>query len=282
LGKVKIVTDSTAHLRPGLVERLDIAIVPQLVSLNGVTYKEGLDVTSKDFLNRLASMEALPTVAPPTESSFSDAYHDLHHQHDDILSLHVSSELSDTCTVARRAAAPLLGRCDIRVIDSLSFSVGLGILVEAAANAATEGADLDQIVTLIRGMIPHVYMVFLSDSLEYLAREDRIRPSQAVLGAMLGIKPLLALEEGQLVPMEKVRTRALGVEKLLDFIVEFVRVEQVAVVQSNYGEDTALLLEGLEALYPEWDVPVFTYGPSVATRIGPGALGVAISERPHE
>ena len=282
MSKVKIVTDSSAHLRPGLAERLGITVIPQLVSLDGVTYREGLDVTPKDFLNRLAATDTLPTVAPPPESVFSDAYHELHQQHDSILSLHVSGELSNTCEVARRAAASLLGRCDIRVVDSLSFSLGLGMLVEAAAIAASEGANLEQIVTLIRGKIPHVYVVFLVDSLEYLAREDRIRPSQAVLGAMLGIKPLLTLEEGQLVPMEKVRTRALGVEKVLDFIFEFVRVEQVAVVQSNFSEDTTLLLEGLEALYPEWDVPVFTYSPSVAARIGRDALGVAISEQPYE
>jgi DegV family protein with EDD domain len=164
-------------------------------------------------------------------------------------------------------------------MDSLSISLGLGMLVQAAAEAAADGADLDDVVQLVRGMVPHVYMVFLVDAFQYLERDQRVRPSQAVLGSMLGIRPLLTLEDGKLIPMEKVRTRGLGVEKLLGFIYEFTDVEELAIVQSSFTEDTALLLEGLELLYPDWDVPVFTYGPSLAARLGLNALGVAIRER---
>ncbi|MBC8449108.1 MAG: DegV family protein [Chloroflexi bacterium] len=279
MSRIKVVTDSSAHFRPGVADRLDIVIVPQDVHLDGVTYQEGVDVTSKEFLQKMAAVTEMPTVSPPSVATMAELYRQLHRQADEIISLHVSSQLSRTCENARVAAQPLLGRCDIVVIDSLSASLGLGMLVETAAEAAASGVSLDEVVRLIRGTIPHVYMIFLVDALEYLEREKRIRPSQAVLGAMLGIKPLLTLEDGRLLPMEKVRTRALGVEKLLDFISEFVEIEQLAILQSSFSEDTALLLEGLELLYPDWDIPVFTYTPSLAVHLGTEALGVAIYER---
>jgi DegV family protein with EDD domain len=153
------------------------------------------------------------------------------------------------------------------------------MLVERAGETAANGAGLGEVVQLVRGMVPHVYMVFLVDDLAYLEREQRLRPSQAVLGAMLGIRPLLTLEDGRLIPMEKVRTRGLGVEKLLNFISEFTNVEQLAIVQSSFTEDTAQLLEGLEVQFPDWDVPVYTYGPSLAARLGLKAIGVAIYEK---
>lgn len=281
MGRIKIVTDSSAHLRSGVATRLDISIVPQYIRLDGVTYREGVDITSKEFLRKMAATKDMPTISPPSVEDIAHLYWQLHHRYgcDEIISLHVSSHLSGTCEVAREAAQGLLGRCEIMVIDSLSTSLGLGMLVEAAAEAAAKGAEMDEIVRLIRGMIPHVYMLFLVDALEYLEREKRLRPSQAVLGAMLGIKPLLTMEDGRLIPMEKVRTRALGVEKLLDFVSEFADIEQLAIMQSSFGEDTAMLLEGLELLYPDWDIPVFTYGPSLATHLGLNALGVIIHEK---
>lgn len=280
MGRVKIVTDSSAHLRPGAAARLDISIAPQIIRLAGVTYRETIDISSKEFLKRMASAGEMPTMHAPSEEAMAELFGGLHEEFDEILSLHISGDLSATCAVARAASQRYLGRCDIVVMDSLSMSLGLGMMVEAAAEEAAAGASLDDVVRLVRGMIPHVYMVFLTDAIEYLDREKRIRPSQAVLGAMVGIKPLLTLDDGKLVPMEKVRTRALGVEKLLDFIYEFAHVERLAIAQSSFGEDTALLLEGLEAQYPDWDIPVYTYGPSLAARLGLNALGVAIYETP--
>jgi DegV family protein with EDD domain len=93
------------------------------------------------------------------------------------------------------------------VIDSLTTSIGLGWLIEAAAEAAANGAALDEIVRIVRGMITHMYAVFFVDQLDYLERNGRLSKSQAVLGTMLGIKPFLTIEEGEIIPMEKVRTR---------------------------------------------------------------------------
>jgi len=181
---------------------------------------------------------------------------------------------------ARQAADEFLGGNKIVVIDSLTTSIGLGWLVEAAAEAAANGAALDEIVRIVRGMITHMYAVFFVDQLDYLERNGRLSKSQAVLGTMLGIKPFLTIEDGEIIPMEKVRTREKAIDKLVEFVSEFSNIERVAIMQSGQQptEDTRLLLDRLEQTFPGQYFPVMTYGPGLACQIGPDSVGVFIYE----
>jgi DegV family protein with EDD domain len=158
--------------------------------------------------------------------------------------------------------------------------VGLGILVKASAEAAAKGQSLDDITRIIRGMIPRIYVVFFVETLDYLEREDRIRPAQALLGAMLDIKPFLTMQDGELIPMEKVRSRDRAVDKLFEFISEFSDIEQITILQStpHPTEDTKLLLERLDIAFPGLEAPVVVYGPTLASHLGLGALGVIVFE----
>ncbi|QLQ07632.1 MAG: DegV family protein [Anaerolineae bacterium] len=125
----------------------------------------------------MAGSSTLPIDLPPAQADFDEVYNRLHRQTDQIVSLHVSTQVNDTCAVARAAAANLLGRCQITVIDSQTVSVGLGILVETAVAAAASGARLDDIVRLVRGMVPHLYGVFFVETLDYLgAAGESARP----------------------------------------------------------------------------------------------------------
>jgi DegV family protein with EDD domain len=188
--------------------------------------------------------------------------------------------LNQTCANARGAANNFLGRCEIVVLDSWTISLGLSILVKAAARAAQEGASMDEVVRLVRGMISHVYAVFFVDTLEYLERDGHFSKSQAFLGRMLNIKPFLAIEEGEIIPMEKVRTREKAIDKLVDFVSEFSRIEQIAVVQSptRASKDTRLLLDRLQSNFSQYEFGTFTYGPTLGTRIGPNGLGLIVYE----
>jgi DegV family protein with EDD domain len=183
---------------------------------------------------------------------------------------------------AQRGAESLLGRCEIAVIDSLTTSLGLGILATAAAKAAREGTTLDEIVRLIRGMIPHIYIVFYVNEMSYLERGRRIGRAQAILGSMLNIKPLLFMEDGEIIPLEKVRTHEKAIEKLFEFVAEFSELEQAAIVQryATPTKETKLLLERLEQLFPTVKFPVIQYGPVLASHVGPSAMGVVVYETP--
>jgi len=278
LSRVKVVTDSSAYLEPEDIAHLGISVVPIRVHLEGKTYREGVDITPQQFLRLLSTTRALPTTSAPSVQEFTDLYLRLGRQTDQILSIHVSSKLEGVYAAALAASAGLLVRSRIVVIDSLSVSLGLGILVKAAAEAAAAGRSLEEIVRMVRGMIPHLYAVFFIESLGYLLRSKRISVPQTVLGTMFNIKPLLSVDEGELIPLEKVRTRERAVDKLYEFITEFSHVEQMAIVQANFDKDTATLLERLELTYPEREHPVITYPPSLAAHLGPSAMGVVVYE----
>jgi len=283
MAKVAIVTDSTAFLEPGVAQELDITVVPLNVQIGDETLRDGIDITPEAFLQRLERGGPLPRTSPPSVQTFERVYADLHMHTDRILSIHISGQLSQTLRHAQLGAESLLGRCEIAVIDSLTTSLGLGILATNAAKAAKEGADLDEIVRLVRGLIPHIYIVFYVNEMDYLERGRRIGSAHAILGSMLNIKPLLFVEDGEIIPLEKVRTHEKAIEKLFEFVAEFSELEQVAIVQRHITptEETKMLLERLEQMFPDIQFPVIQYGPALATQIGPSAMGVVVSESPE-
>lgn len=278
--KVAVVTDSTAYLEPGEAEKLGIHVVPLNIQLGSNRFLDTVGIDTDELFRRLNYTGGFPTSHPPDARVFEGLYAQLHKQTDQILSIHISSHLSRTIEQAHLGAEALLGRCSIAVVDSMTTSVGLGILVKAAARAAHEGAILDDIVRLVRGMIPHVYLVFYVETMDFLERSGRIGKAQAILGSMLNIKPILFMEDGDIIPLEKVRTTEKAIEKLFEFVAEFDNLEQTAIIQRSKqpNKEAKLLQERLEQSFPELDFPIIQYGPDFATRVGPNALGIVVYE----
>jgi DegV family protein with EDD domain len=241
---------------------------------------EGVDLTPNRYyrLVRAAENGFLPTATGPSLDAFVDLYTQLHKQTDQILSIHVSAHLSNAVEAAHTARRMLLGRCRIEVVDSQSTTVGLGYLVQAAAAAAAAGRDMDDCIRLVRGMMPHIYVFFLVKHLPYLEREGRISPAQSLLGTMLEVMPLLQIEEGEIIPLEKVRTSQHGIDKLFDYVSEFAQLQRAAILQHGFRHESEQLLERLELAYPEQEFPVLTCNPSLAVHLGPDAMGVVVLE----
>ncbi len=281
MSKVHIVTDSTAHFDdPAAPQKLGVTVVPLTIQFGRQYFKEGIDLTEDEFFERMANTAQPPTLHAPTADDFRAVYGAIIKSTDQILSLHISSKLSHTCARARTAAEDYLGRCQIVVLDSWTTSVGLGILVEAAAQAANEGKSLGDIVRIVRGMIPHIYAVFFVDTLDYLEHSGLIGKSQSILGTMLGIKPFLSIEEGEIIPIEKVRTRDKALDKLTEFASEFSGIARGMILQSGptTSDDTHLLLDQLKLACPGLSFPVKRYGPALACQLGPDSLGIFIYE----
>lgn len=276
---VRVITDSAAEFPEKVVEDLDITVLPMNLHLGQDVFRDGVDITNSEFFERLRRTSALPTASPPSLELFEDTYKLLSETTDQIISIHHSSKLSQTVNVARRASESFIGRCWVNVVDSLSISWGLGVLVEAAARAALEGASLEEIVRLVRGMIPHIYIAFFVETLDYLERAGRLSKSQAILGTMLNIKPILIMEEGEIIPLEKVKTRSKALDKLFEFVAEFSHIERGAILQSHpNSEEAYILIERLRGIFEGLSFPILTYGPVLATHIGPEAMGVVIYE----
>lgn len=281
MARIRIVTDSAVQFAdPAWAERLGVVVVPHTIQFGNQTFREGIDITPEEFFRRVALGDPKPVALPPTVEDFTRVYTQLARTSDHILSIHTSGKLSRAYRHAKMAADALLGRTQVRVVDSMTISRGLGILVEAAMHAVEAGRALDEIVRLVRGMISSIYMVFVVEDLAYLERNGRMGPAQAILGTMLGIKPFLTIEEGDLIPMEKVRSRDKAVEKLLEFITEFADIAELTILQSarHPTEDTRMLLDRLTEEYPNQEFSVRMYGPTLGCFIGPNSLGVLVYE----
>ncbi len=280
MGKVAVVTDSMAYFEPGVEQELDITVVPFNIFRGDLPLLDGVDITREDFFLHMEGRGPQLRLLPPTVDQFQRAYAGVHKRTDQIISIHASGQISQTVRHARRGAESLLGRCEIAVMDSMTTSLGLGILAKAAAEAAAEGATLDDVVRLLRGMIPHVYLVLYSNDLDYLERCNHLSQPQAILGSILGIKPILFVEDGEIMALEKVRSYERAVDKLFEFVAEFSEVRQAAILQRHTTPtaEARLLLGRLQPVFPDVGFPIIQYGPLLATHIGPSAMGVVVYE----
>jgi len=278
--KVAIITDSTAYFEAGEVEKLGIHVIPLSIQLGNERFLDNADIGTDELFRRVEYGAPYPLSVAPDIMAFEQLYGQMHKQTDQILSIHISGHLSETLRKSRMGAEAFLGRCNIEVIDSMTTSVGLGILVKAAAQAANEGASLDDIVRLVRGMIPHIYLVFYVETMDYLERNGRIGKAQALLGSMLNIKPILFMEDGDIIPLEKVRTIDRAIEKLFEFVAEFDNLEQTAIIQPSKqpNKEARNLQQRLFQSFPKFKFPIVQYGSDLATRVGPDALGIVVYE----
>ncbi len=279
MSPVKIVTDSNAYLPDsGAVDDLGIEVVPLTVRVGQHAYQEGVSVSNETLLRKLAQDPKSVSVEAPNIGELAALYRRLGQTTDRVVAIHLSSALNDIVEVSTAAAQGFLGRQRIVILDTATTSVGLGLIVEAAARAATAGAAQAEIVRIVRGMIPHMYALFFSDTLEYLEAWGRLGAAQALLGTMLDLKPLSTMEDGDLLPIEKVRNYTRAVDKLYDFIIEFSHIEQLYILQRGFEAEAAQLLERLELVFPRREFPVIGYPPSLAVHIGPKAIGIMVYE----
>jgi DegV family protein with EDD domain len=283
--EVRVVTDSSVRfLQPQFASHRLITLAPATVRWHSNTLVDHPRLGLEGARGLFGVPGDPPTAEAPSARDFEQIYARLQHETDRIISIHTSSALDGSYENARRASEQFRGRCDIQVIDSHSACAGLGMLAAAAASAAEQGADMEDLVRLVLGMISRLYMVIFLDELHYLERDRLISRSQSILGGMLGIIPFLTMENGRLIPMEKVRTRLRALEKLVEFVAEFAQIEQLAILQSGPGasEEAGVVAERLLALYPQAPITHLEYGPSLATHVGINALGVVVLESSEE
>jgi DegV family protein with EDD domain len=280
VSKVRIVTDSASIIKPAVAEKLGVTVLPLTVRIGEDDYQDGQDLDHEELLLRMMRDRIHPEIVGPTVDDFRQTYSRLTRHSNQIISLHSSASLSPVHREAQAAAQEFLGRCDILVMDSETLSLGLSILVKEAAQLANEDVSLSEITRQVRGTLRRIYIVLITDTLDYLQHNHLINPTQAILGAMLGIKPFLAIEEGKIIPMEKVRSQERAIDKLAEFANEFSEVEQLAILQSTSypTNETKMLQERLDTVMPNHEFPLLLYGPLLAAQIGPDGMGLVVYE----
>lgn len=275
---IRIVTDSSSDISPLLAAELGITVVPIRISFGPRVYSDGVNIDRNEFYQQLSKSRFTPIAEPPPPEEFQQVYSELMENTDQVLSIHLSSKLNKTVQAAQEATRAFLGRSKITVFDSRMISWGLETLVVAAAEAARRGTSLPEIVRLIRGMIPRLYMVFFVESLEYLERHVHFPKGRAIADSFPGPRPLMIIDEGEIVPLDKVRSRGRPVDRLFEFIAEFAHFEKVAILQGRSSDDAQMLFERLSDTFPRKSLEIKPYGATLATYLGPDALGVVVYE----
>lgn len=279
--KIHIVTDSGARFsNPRLIKHYPVTIIPNEIEIAGKRYKEDVDLTTDEALRLIATQKVPPKVIPPSESDYAELFSRLSHHYDAIISIHPSRELSASWQNGRRAAQQVNGKCEIAVIDSQSLCAGQGMLVRVAVRASQELETVEDMIQAVRGAVDRIYSVYYVDTLDYLRINKIMKTSHALLSTHLGIKPFVSLEEGHLIVIEKVRTRSQAIERLVEFLVEFIELDDSVILQHKHviSEETRLLQDRLSVEFPGQHFPYAMYSGTMACYVGADATGVAVLE----
>lgn len=275
---VAVVTDSTCDLPKSVADSLGITVVPLKVHFGDRTYLDGVDLTADQFYKLMASSGVTPTTSQPSVGDFIKVYTKLSATTKSIISIHLSSKLSGTYNAAVMASEAVFTRAQVEVIDSQSASLGLGFLAMTAAEAASQGSSLRDITTIVRRVISQIHITLFVDTLDYLQRGGRVGRAQAFVGSVLNVKPILKLEDGEIQPVERVRTRAKALERLYEFIELFPHIERMALVYTTTPEDIDALMRRIESFVPSNKIMVGQLGPVLGAHLGPGAIGVIVDQ----
>lgn len=272
--KVNVVTDSTSDLPPEVAKALGITVVPAQIQFGEQLFQDGVDLTTDDFYLKLQTSSTLPKTSPASISTFNSIYRRIAERADSIISIHIAAKLSVTYDIARQASVDL--KCPITVVDSQTASMACGLLTIIAAKAAQAGESLKSIEDLVRQAIPHTVTFGIFGTLEYLAKGGRIGKAQAFLGTFLKIHPILAIRLGEVVPMERVRTRPRALDRLCEIVRDLGQPRELSVMRTTDSREADELVQRLSDIFPPERVYRASIGPSMGTQVGPNAIGAAL------
>jgi DegV family protein with EDD domain len=281
MGSICILTDSAAQFpQLGFSGRNEVRVVPFNVEAGGVFYAEGHDLRTND-LPGSASEAYAPHLLPPTSEKFEELYLNLTQHYRDIIAITTSGSMNSLYQNAQKAAEATRGRAQVTVIDSQTTSVGLGLLVQAAAEAVARGLPAAEVERMVRSLIPHIYMMICTPAMSYLYYSGLVDQSQAFVGEMLGLMPIFTLEEGQISAVEKVRNTRSLVDFMQEFMCEFDNLLHIAFIQSIPGlsHEARLMREHAQNCFPQTPFSEHTINLPLATMIGPRSVGMVVVEK---
>ena len=270
---VKVVTDSTWDLPPELAEELGITVVPLSVLFGEEAYKDGVEITREAFFDRLVNGNVHPKTSQPSVGDFAAVYKELTDQGHEIVSVHIADKLSGTLNSARAAKLDL-PEATITLVDSATAALALGLVVKATAEAAQAGKTHAEVVAVAEGAAEKTEAYVILETLTYLQKGGRIGKAQALIGGLLSVKPILTIKDGEILPHEKVRSRAKGIAKLKEIAASSAPYAELGVIHEADSEIVTELVETLSALT---DKPVLIgkIGAVIGVHAGPDVVGIA-------
>ena len=273
---IKVVTDSTSDLDSAIAEDLGITIVPLNVHFGETVFKDGIDLNTDQFFDKLINGNVFPSTSQPSLGEFVDVYKEISQPGDVIISVHVSSKLSGTINSAQQAANTLSGTVDVRIVDTQQVSMTVGLSAVGAAQAAQEGKSAEECIAIAESVAKRSNFFALFDTLEYLEKGGRIGKARSLIGGLLKIRPILRVEDGEIGQFSKARSRNMGMLKLEQAVRELGKLDDIAIVYSTDVSDAEKLAATVEELLPDGKSPFLTrVGPVIGTHAGPNLVAIA-------
>lgn len=280
MGRIGIVTDSTADIPAEMAEKLGISVIPCQVIIGETTYRDGVDLSAQEFYDMIARSQAPPRTSQPPVQAFIETYRRLldRERCEALFSIHVAGTLSGTLNAAWAATQALPDPRRVEIVDSGQVSMALGLSVIQAARAAqaaaaTPGTAKAQVAAAIESALPRLRTVAMIDTLENLYKGGRIRLFSAALGTALQIKPLVSLADGEITVWSKVRTRSRALNALVARIQEMGPLQEMAILHAGAQDLVQALAGRLRELLPGTEMLVLPAGSALVSHLGLGAVG---------
>jgi DegV family protein with EDD domain len=281
MSKIAIVTDSTSFLPAELIKKHNITVAPLILIWDKQTFQDGVDIQPSEFYTRLNSAKTMPSSSQTSPATMQSIFQNLVDKGYDVVGLFISSKLSGTVQSAMQGKE-MMGAAGekVTVIDSLATSVNLGLIVLAAARAAESGVNLNECIAITEKTCKNSGVFFAVDTLEFLHRGGRIGGAQRFVGSMLNLKPILALEEGKVEGVERIRTKSKAHERVIELIADKVKGKsniRLAIAHANASADAKAMLDDAAKRLGPIETIFTEVSPVVGAHTGPGTVALAYS-----
>ncbi|OAK72248.1 DegV family protein [Lederbergia galactosidilytica] len=272
--KIKIVTDSTSDLTAEEIEYLNIHVIPLSISINGETYTDGVDITPEVFMNKMKMSPDLPKSSQPAIGEFIKLYDELGKDGSEIISIHMTGNMSGTVETATCAAQ--MSSSKVKVIDSKFISKALAFQVREAATLSKLGHSLEEILAKLKKIRENTKLYVAVDTLENLVKGGRIGKGKAMIGSLLNIKPIAHLDNGEYSPIAKVRSKTQILNFLMKQFMKDIKGKRINSIGISHAEGIELAVkmkEKIEEMTGFSKVEIDYTTPVISTHTGPGAIG---------
>ncbi|HNM35988.1 MAG TPA: DegV family protein [Anaerolineales bacterium] len=279
MSKFAIVTDSTSYIPTDVAQKHGITIAPQVLIWDNQTYRDGIDIQPTDFYSRLKTAKSMPSTSQVSPATMQEIFQGLVEKGTSVLGIFISSKLSGTLQSAIQAK-DMMGSAGEKVtlVDSRSTAMGLGFQAIIAARAAEAGASIEEAAAQASSAHERTGVFFAVDTLEFLHRGGRIGGAQRFIGSALNLKPILAVKEGKVEGIERIRTKSKAHERVLELVAEQVKGKsnvRIATLHANSADDAKSLLDRAATELSPVETLFTEVSPVVGTHAGPGTVGLA-------
>jgi len=279
MSKIAIVTDSTAYIPADLVQKHNLTVTPQVLIWGEETFRDGIDIQPDEFYARLKTAKVMPTTSQVSPATMQSTFESLIEKGYEVLGIFVSARLSGTIQSAMQAI-DMMGNAGekVKIVDSKTTAMAMGFQALTVARAVENGANMEDAVALAERAREHTGVYFAVDTLEFLHRGGRIGGAQRFLGTALNMKPVLAVVDGRVEAVERIRTKSKALERILELVMEQTKGKtpvQLATLHAAAEGEARTLLDKASKQLNATESILSTVSPVVGTHAGPGTVGLA-------